>query len=350
MCKAIISSEALCRINPNPVISWGVPAYSAEGCVSDANNGDYKTFWKSSSPDHIAYDLSCVPSENREKVIAVWYNESTYDNIGSYVSQSDIPTDYTIDVNPAAGGKYPENGWETAENVTGNPFSSRQHIISMKGFNWIRMNITRSNGRKNGRVKLNLDIHDVSGGVSDSWLFLGDSVTGCGMNNCYGTGFASHIHNLDSRFFPIQENGGIGGLTSSDGREHIDRWLSAYIGRFVSIAFGTNDAWGGKTNAKEYYSNTKYMIEAVLSAGKIPVLPKIPFSSEKAPAMHIPSFNAEIERLWSEYSGMIVQGADLEALLGKHREYLSADGVHPNAEGYEAIRKFWAETMYKAVY
>ena len=92
------------------------------------------------------------------------------------------------------------------------------------------------------------------------------------------------------------------------------------------------------------------MLEAVISAGKIPVLPKIPLSAEKNIAERLPMFNAVIERLWSEYGDRIVHGADLETFLGKHTEYLSSDGVHPTSEGYEAIRKFWAETMYRTVY
>ncbi len=123
----------------------------------------------------------------REKVIAVWYNLSTYDNIGSYVSKNAEPVDYTIEVNAALGGSYPSSGWETVQTVTGNDYSSRQHVIDMVGYNWIRMKVDKVNG--NG-VTLNLDIHDVSKGISDSWIFFGDSITAGGMVNAYGTGYA----------------------------------------------------------------------------------------------------------------------------------------------------------------
>ena len=349
-CASAMNSFA--SVQPNPIISRNVPAYSSANpaTAAAANDEHYFSFWTGTSPDYIAYDLSGIPEADRETVLAVWYNVSSYDSIGNYVSRNMEPTDYTIEINSADGGAYPESGWEVVDTVTDNTLSSRQHLVEMKGFNWIRMNVTKSDGKENGQIQLNFDIHNVSDGVSDSWIFLGDSITAGGMNNCYGTGFATHLHNIDERFFPAQENGGIGGITSTHGKENIDRWLSSYQGRFVSIAYGTNDAWGNQTGADKYYENTKYMIDAVIKAGKTPVLPKIPYALEKGVADYLPQYNAMVDKLWDEYGDKLIHGADLETYLKEHPDYLSGDGVHPNSEGYEAIRQFWAETMYEAVY
>lgn len=344
--------NAMAEVKPNPVISRNVPAYCGvnPSTASSANDEHYFSFWFGTTPDYIAYDLSGVPENEREKVIAVWYNTSSYDKLGNYVSQNMEPTDYTIEVNKADGGEYPTDNWEIVETVENNSLSSRQHLVNLKGYNWIRMNITKADGKTGGQAGINLDIHNVSDGVSDSWLFLGDSITAGGMNNCYGTGFATHMHNIDDRYFPVQENGGIGGITSTDGKNNIDRWLSTYCGKYVSIAYGTNDAWGNQTGAEKYYDNTKYMIDAVLESGKVPVLPTIPYSTEKGVADNLPEYNAMVEKLYDEYGSKLVKGADLYAYLEEHTDYLSADGVHPNSEGYEAMRQYWAETMYKAVY
>lgn len=350
--SCITAVNAFAGVKPNPLISRGVPAYSGMNTytASAGNDEHYYSFWTGTAPDYLAYDLSGVPAEDRETVLAVWYNVSSYDQLGNYASRNMEPSDYTIEINSADGGSYPESGWKVVETVENNTLSSRQHIIDMKGCNWIRMNISRSDGKDNGQIQLNMDIHNVTAGVSDSWLFLGDSITAGGMNNCYGTGFATHLHNIDERYFPVQENGGIGGITSADGKNNIDRWLSSCNSRFVSIAYGTNDAWGNQTGAEKYYENTKYMIDAVLAAGKTPVLPKIPFSTEKGVADNLPEYNAMVDRLWEEYGDKLVHGADLEAYLKENPQYLSPDGVHPGSEGYEAIRKFWAESMYENVY
>ncbi len=169
----------------NPVISRGVPAYSGKSdSASSGNDEHYFTSWSSSSGDYLAYDLSGVPQAQRKKVLAAWYNLSSYDNLGAYASRNAEPIDYTIEVNKAQGGNYPSSGWETAVTIKGNGLSSRQHYIDMDGYNWIRMNVTKAYGDK---VTLNLDIHDASQGVFDSWIFFGDSITAGGMVNAYGT-------------------------------------------------------------------------------------------------------------------------------------------------------------------
>ncbi len=105
----------------NPVISRGVPAYSDKSdSASMGNDEHYFTSWNASAGDYLAYDLSGVPKEQRKKVLAAWYNLSSYDDLGAYASRNAEPTDYTIEVNKAAGGNCPSAGWETAVTVTGN--------------------------------------------------------------------------------------------------------------------------------------------------------------------------------------------------------------------------------------
>ena len=339
------------QVVSNPVISRSCPAYSGKNpaTASAANDEHYFSFWFGQTPDYLAYDLSAVPEEQRKVVDAVWYNTSSYDIIGNYVSRNSEPSDYTIEVNAAEGGEYPTDGWIVVETVEDNTLSSRQHIVDMDGYNWIRMNISKADGKEGGTASVNFDIHNVSDGISDSWLFLGDSITAGGMNNCYGTGFAPFMNRLDSRYFPIQENGGIGGITSTDGKNNIDRWLSTYPGKYVSIAYGTNDAWGNQTGAEKYYENTVYMIEAIIKSGKVPVLPKIPYAKETGINTYLDDYNAMIDKIYSEYP-QVVKGPDFDAYLRENPDWLSSDGVHPNSEGYEEMRRVWAETMYKNVY
>ncbi len=345
--SAVTANAAEQTVAANPVISRGVPAYSGGGTASNGNDDAYWTEWQSDAPDYLAYDLSGVPASQRKQVIAVWYNGSTYDNIGQYVSKSAEPVDYVIEINKAAGGTYPESGWETAVTVSGNTLSSRQHLVELNGANWIRIRVTKAEG---GKVKFNFDIHDASQGVYDSWIFLGDSITAGGMVNQWGTSYAAHIHQLDSRFYPVAQNGGIGGISSPHGKAAIDGWLKDSPVKYVSIAYGTNDCWGNPNNADNYYNNTKYMIDAVLKLGKIPVLPMIPASTNKDVQPNAKLFNKKVQQLYAEYGDKLVHGPDFEALFEEHPELLSGDGVHPNDEGYEAMRTLWAETMYETVY
>ena len=346
-CSTVCASA---EVKANPVISRNCPVYTGgSGQATSANDEHYFSFWNAQTPDYIAYDLSGVPEENRKTIDAVWYNTSAYDLIGSYGYRNMEPSDYTIEVNAADGGAYPLDGWVTVETVEGNTLGSRQHIVDFEGYNWIRLSIEGADGKSGGTASVNFDIHDVSGGVSDSWIFFGDSITAGGMNNCYGTGFATHVNQLDENYFPVQENGGIGGITSTDGRNNIDRWLSTYPGRYVSIAYGTNDAWGNQTGAEKYYENTVYMIEAVIAAGKVPVLPTIPYATEAGVNTYLDDYNAMVQKIYGEYPE-VVKGPDFDAYFRENPDMLSGDGVHPSSEGYAEMRVIWAETMYENVY
>lgn len=354
--SAFISSSFICgsvsaSVTANPVISRNCPAFSNTGNTQGANDEHYFSFWNAPTGSYLAYDLSGVPDENKKEIIAVWYNTTgAYDyTVLEYQSSMNCPSDYTIEVNAAPGGEYPEDGWETAVTVKNNTCHSRQHSVSMEGYNWIRMNITGADGKTDGQVSIQMDIHNVSDGISDSWIFYGDSITACGMHNCYGTGFATYVNKIDEKYFPVQENGGIGGIMSSHGAAKIDEWLSYFPGKYVSVAYGTNDSWGNQTGAGKYYENTKYMIEKIIESGKIPVLPTIPYSLEKGISQYIDEYNDMVKKLYSEYPE-IIKGPDFYTIFRENPDYLSADGVHPNDNGYDMMRQTWASVMYEAVY
>lgn len=345
--------NAAAEVIANPVISRDCPAYSESSpyTAKAANDSAYYSFWYGSAPDYLAYDLSAVPENQRQTVIAVWYNTTgQYDyTVVNGGSSSSMPSDYTIEINDAPGGSYPTDGWETVETVTGNTLHSRQHLVELNGYNWIRIMITGADGKAGGTAGINFDIHNVSDGVSDSWIFFGDSITAGGMMNCYGTGFAELVNQIDNRYFPVQENGGIGGIFSTDGANNIDRWLDVFPGEYVSIAYGTNDAWGNQTGAEKYYSNTAYMIEEVLKYGKTPVVPKIPYATEAGVNTYLADYNKMIDKIYENYP-QVIKGPDFEEMFYNNPELLSADGVHPNSEGYAAMRQLWAESMYSEVY
>lgn len=355
MIPAGASLNVYAEMTANPLISRDCPAYTSGDAyaASQGNDAFYYTFWSGQAGDYLAYDLSGIPEDQRKTVIAAWYNTTAqYDyTVGPYSSTSNgLPTDYTIEVNAAQGGTYPEDGWVCAETVEDNLFHSRQHVVEMEGYNWLRLNVRQADNSESGRVSINMDVHDVSQGISDSWMFYGDSITAGGMMNCYGTGYAELLHAIDDRYFPIQENGGIGGTVSREGRENIDRWLAAFPGKYVSIAYGTNDAWGNQDGDPQvYYDNTAAMVEAVLAAGKVPVLPKIPYSTEPNVNNYVPDYNAMIDKLYEDYP-QIIKGPDFYAFFEANPDLLSGDGVHPADTGYAAMRQLWAETMYTAVY
>ena len=56
-----------------------------------------------------------------------------------------------------------------------------------------------------------------------------------------------------------------------------------------------------------------------------------------------------IEKIYENYPE-VIKGPDFETLFRENPDLLSADGVHPNDNGYATMRELWASTMYETVY
>jgi lysophospholipase L1-like esterase len=342
---------------PMPLISRDAPAYSPNGAsASLANDSDYATQWSSGPlPAWSAYDLSAVAPQQRGSVLLAWYaNETTqYDPRVNDSRSRHLPAAYSVEANRAPGGPdVPIEGWTTLLTVTGNTYHSRQHLLDLTGYNWVRLLVTEATGPGMlDEVRLNLDLHDAGQGVQDSWIFYGDSITAGGMSlepeGSTGT-FGQLVNALAPSHFPLQEGGGIGGLRSADGARLIDTWLSLFPGRYVGLSYGTNDA-RVPVSQEAFYANYRTMIQAVIAAGKVPLVPRIPWARVAYVQEQGPLLNAVIEQLYEDYP-VLVRGPDFWTYFQENQHLLSRDDLHPNSAGYAAYRQQWAETVVKRVY
>jgi hypothetical protein len=350
-----------------PIISTGTPMYSngvsfAAGQQNGANDNNYSTNFCNpnytptpTNPWHIAYDLSGVPSAKRGQVVAIWFASAGYNFDLSYFNDTayNFIKDYTIDVNSAPGGSYPTTGWLTKATVTDNTWISRQNVVDMTGHNWIQINVTGNRGSdaNNGACVANFDIHDASAGVSDNWMFFGDSITANAMNVTSGTTFAQLINQAKPKYFPIMQAGGIGGLTSADGAAHMATWLQNFPGHYVGISLGGSDAHYGVTTT-QFYDNYATMVQAILTAGKIPVVPQTGMWRCTDDAV-VQSYNTvSFPRLFHDYP-QIIQGPDLYGFFSqpKNQTYIRGnDCVHLTEAGNAQYRNLWANKMLTAVY
>jgi hypothetical protein len=346
-----------------PVISRGVPAYSSGDRnlpPSSANDGDYSSMWRSTSvPAWLAYDLSGVPVAQRGNVLLAWYNDPlTPDYNFTLTSNSayNMPADYTIEGNPAAGGPVPQDGWVALATVTGNTYHSRQHAIDLTGYNWVRLNVTSVVGDPlNQDVAVNMDIQDASQGAQDSWIFYGDAISGGAMDHSsrgIGT-FAQIVNSARSQYFPAQESGGTSFVQSGNGASLINDWLSIFPGQFVALSFGSTDAdffdIGAPNLAADFYKNYEIMVKAVLAAGKTPVVPKIPWGRTDNVQANGPILNEQIDRLYAAYP-QIIHGPDFWAYFGAHQDEVSADNLNLTDSGLSEYRRLWAVEMVDKVY
>jgi lysophospholipase L1-like esterase len=335
-------------MTPMPCISRGCPAYASGGTPSAANNTNYADQWSGSIPATLDYDLSGVPAAQRGQCIVAWYNDpatSAYNHTLNASSASAIPKNYTLQANAAAGGSDPSTGWVTLVTVTGNVYHSRQHLVNLTGYNWLRMSITAVEDSSSGTtVSINLDVHDAHLGVQDDWIFYGDSITQQGLahdnGNSIGT-FAQLINQLRPGYFPAFEDGGIYGTKSSDGAANIATWLALFPGKYVGLNYGTNDAINNVTPAT-FQANYVAMIQAVLAQGGVPVVPTIPWGPQAQ--ANASALNTIIQQLYQSYP-QIVPGPDLWTFFNRNQGLISGDGIHPTYTGYSQYRNLWAGLM-----
>ena len=348
---------------PMRVISRGAPAYASSqrgGLASSANDNDYRTYWRSSgAPAWLAYDLSGVPLAQRGNVLLAWYNDPITPDYSYTLGKSiayNLPSAYTIEGNVAPGGRLPTSGWNEIISISGNTYHSRQHTFNFGGYNWIRINVTAVQGTGVNRdVAMNMDIHDISAGMQDSWIFYGDYISAGGMDHDpRGVGtFAQLVNYLRPEFYPAQESGGISYAQSGDGEQFIRDWLAVFPGQYVALSFGTTDAdffVAGKPELPEdFYDNYEFMVKAVLEAGKTPVVPKIPYGRTNKIQVNGPRLNAQIDRLYAAYP-QIIRGPDFWAFFGAHPEMIAQDNLNLTPLGLAEYRRLWASEMVAKVY
>jgi lysophospholipase L1-like esterase len=346
--------------------------------------GGWGHYWRTftSYPAWLAVDLSSVPSAQRGKVLVAWYNESYgYNNgVGSPSSASYTePGDYVLEGNaaPSSTTGAPATGWvNLGVSVTANVLHSRTHLVDLTGYNWIRFYATAgaiNNQKWNLDCSIKLEIFDASQGNTDSFAFLGDSITAGGMGHSDSGGvntqpggsrnFGQAIAAAIPGAHPANENAGI----PFDGAQNIGAQRLAVLlansqAKYIGIAYGMNDAGGGIPTDYSFYNAYARLVDTVLAAGRIPVIPTISWPQDPKPQAAIGdpvtggtyTLNRQLAKLKADYRAMnktIIDGPDLWSYFQAHQNLIEAGGIHPTApDGYNAYRDLWSDAMIANVY
>jgi acyl-CoA thioesterase I len=341
-----------------PLLGRSLPVFASQrnGDAAKAIDADYSTTWRSAhqpteaDPDWIAVDLSSVPRERRQTLYSLWFNEAgyAYDTFDGHGYA--LPGDYRIESNPApGGGSPPKTGWVTLKTALANTLSSGADVLPMQGANWLRFLATKPTPNAapmNVDTSLEWELYDAHQSV-DAWKFAGDSITANAMTHAKTNDAFDQLVQKQSPHFPAFEMAGHGGWTTTDLLRVIDAYLKDFPGRYFAIALGTND--GDPTT---FGLNMNQLVAKVLAAGKVPVVPTIPYTGEPAHVPVIDKSNLEIERLYATFGSRLVRGPDLYKVLfvGRDAYFDNPTDLHPNARGNLAIRKAWADAAVRNVY
>jgi hypothetical protein len=340
-------------VTPMRLISSGLPAYAADytntNLPSKSNDSNYGEFWAAeNTASWIAYDLSSLPLGQRHRISLIWWTlwRELFERFD--LTSEGIPDTYVIEMNMAPGGTGapPQSGWQPLVRVTGNTLASRMHDLDIKGANWLRLNVESVRPGQTNGVHMDINIYDTKQGNTDSWLFLGDSITWMSwyQGATEGDGyFLSEIQKAFPNNAPVITNGGMGGTDIKIVVQNIDQILAGFSGRFVAVSHGTN----GGGNPDEYYADYETVVKAIIKAGKIPVVPKMIWGRGESLTKG-PLLNAKIDQLYANYP-QIIHGPDLWSAF-ENRTELFGDNIHPNDAGIIYYRKIWAEAMIQNVY
>lgn len=319
-----------------PLISRDVPAFSSSGSgASNANDSSPTTSWSPGSlPGWLAYDVSGAAEAQRGQILVSFNALHTLDYINSPPQPSmQLPTDYTVEVNAAAGGgDPPTDGWKTVATISGNTRSSVQSLVDLAKGNWVRINITQCSDPA-GVPAIDLDVYSAPNGGTNSWLFMGDSITFMS-THYYVSDLPALVDGQHAGRWPAVIDAAIGGTNTTTAVNVIDDTMSGFPGRFVVLAYGTND------HPQEYQMEA--LVQKVIAAGKLPVVPHMPWADSKT--TEGPEINSQIDALYDKYSE-IVRGPDLWSAFENRTDLIAAGDIHPNDAGQEELRKQWANTI-----
>ena len=278
------------------------------------------------------------------------------------------PTGYLIKT--SANSTNGDDGtWTTVATVTDNEARARSHVFEFTDMGWVRFEVTAAPTVTTGEMRVvridEIELHDYSAigptDLADGWMIMGDSITKMSFDRSRGANeFDELIAAAHSAYTPAVVEAGNGGEKITDALRHIntEQWLAYSEGlTFVTLAYGTNDSWGGTTPTAAGFKDTlSLVVEALVAAGRVPVLARIPFDTVST---SVPQFNAVIDELQQKYE--LPCGPDLYGLIAAHPEYIGAtatvqpncsvrwagsDGVHPQSPAAKnAIQKAYADAL-----
>jgi acyl-CoA thioesterase-1 len=318
---------------PMRLISRGVPAFASSGTATNANDDKPNIAWSADAlPAWLAYDLSGVAAAQRRQALVAWYCYWSDYMAPMPTAQQQLPLDYVIELNSAAGGGAPPTtGWVEVENVAANARSARQHLVDLATANWLRMTVTRASDP--GKVMVDLDVYSAPGGANDAWLFMGDSITYMTTQRAFSD-LPALVTKIAAERVPLVVDAALGGTNTTTAQAIIADSMAEFPGRFVVLAYGTND------HANEFQMEA--LVQKVIAAGKTPVVPRMPWSDQKL--SEGPLINQSIAALYVKYPE-ILQGPDLWAVFENQLELIPHGDVHPNSDGQEVLRQAWAQTL-----
>jgi len=271
-----------------------------------------------------------------ERLLVSWTSSHNHDWDERFYG---APAEYRIETSAdSRDGR--DGSWTTVLTVTGNPVRSRAHAVPFTGQRWLRMVFTRLPEKVNawGLHLDEIDLHDLSAGGDDIWVFLGDSITAGVLDRAPGhqPSFAEQVAARWPGFHPAMIEAGKGAIHTDQAVAYVDKVLALNTdARVVAIGLGSND-W----DPEAYRRDLGLIVRKVQAAGKIAMVARIPYRSDVGAR----DFAEQLSRVVDEVARQqgLLPGPDLYSWFRAHPERLT-DHLHMDDRGAVELMRLWVE-------
>lgn len=250
--------------------------------------------------------------------------------------------------------------WTTVETVTANKYIYRQFLIPFTGKSWLKLNATSA------ILVDELEVWDASDGATDTWLFLGDSITNRATKrgNQGGLGQQPSFQELiqtSKAQYPAQIGGGFVAWAAADILDRMDTLLADFPHvEHWAVSIGTNDTQLGTSHLTSFATSLRAIIEAIQADGRTALVAQIPYATDSGygggnnPVTvnsvqyenAIDAFNRHptngILAIAAEYG--LETPPDLYSVFQDDTALLD-DGVHPTEAGCREWNRLWSEAV-----
>lgn len=329
------------RLIPAPIVSLGKRVTTSNGGDGDALvDGVYRTGAKwaggKPTPERPAWAAIDV-GEGPTRLLLSWTSSGNHDYWDRFYG---APVDYRIEVSAdSTDGR--DGTWRTVVDVKENPAHGRAHSFSFAAMRWVRFVVTRLPSEVNqwGLYLDEIDLHDLSYGGNDVWAFLGDSITAetADRSTPHRPSFQDQIAARHPGYRPATINVGLCRFKTPEVLQRLDELLALNPDAHVwAILIGSNDG-----TPEMLRDALRPIVERLKTAGKIPIVARIPFQTKYGPD-YAATKNAALDEVVR--AAGLGPGPDLYTWFKEHPERLR-DGLHPDNAGAIELNRLWAEDV-----
>jgi lysophospholipase L1-like esterase len=326
-------------LRPAPIISRGKPVAASRPGAAVLVDGVYRSdSWGGGLPTETAPAWAAIRiGRGPTRVLLSFTSSHNHDYRDLFYG---APVDYRIETS-ADSTDGADGTWRTAVTVRGNPVRSRAHAVDFAGQVWIRLVVTALAPEHNqwGLFLDEIDVHDLSLGGDDVWVFLGDSI-GAGVFDrapAHRPSFTDRIAAAHPGYAPATIDAGFCANRTGQVLARVDEVLAWNPdARVFAVLLGANDP-----DAETFRRDLDALVTRLQEAGKIVVVARLPYQTKYGEDYVAPK-NRALDQVVAAHG--LLPGPDLDAWFRARPERLE-DGLHPDAEGSVATIRLFADAV-----